>query len=370
MGRPAGGWPVTAALLACLAGPAPAYTANEHAWQAAFDSTCAALGARGAAATMITRDGAARTLVYGFADSASRVTPETVFEIGSITKTFTAALVLELAQEGVLELDAPFTRWVEGFPHASDATLRQLLQHTSGLGDVFDNPEFMPILIFDPDRRWTPRETFAHVEEPRALPGERWNYSSTNYHLLGMAAERAGGAPLAAQLRRRFIGPLGLARTFYAAEESVAAPAAHAYLDHDEDGDEDDMTLLLPPTAFRTAAGAAGAIVSSAPDLARWIRALIGGHVLGDSMRRESRQWVDRPDGHSHGLGVLRIELDGVALVGHRGNSLGFSGAAWHAPERGATLVVLTNRHGVLVTPIVRALLRSALDAGHATGTE
>lgn len=355
-----------AALIALAACFAPAVAAGQGAWQAAFDSACTALQARGAAAAVILPDGRTQTLVHGFADSVARVVPRTAFEIGSITKTFTAALVLALAAEGSLDLDAPFTRDVGGFPYESEATLRQLLHHTSGLADVFDHPEFIPLLVFDPDRRWTPRETFDWLEPPRAAPGARWDYSSTGYHLLGMAAVRAGGAPLGAQLRRRFIEPLGLVRTFYAAEESVAAPAAHAYLDHDGDGVEDDMTLLVPPTAFRTAAGAAGAMVSSAPDLARWIRALVGGEVLGDSLRREMTRWVERPDGHRHGLGVLRIEIDGVALIGHRGNSMGFSAAAWHAPEHGITIAVLTNRHGVLVTPIVRALLRRALDAAGA----
>jgi D-alanyl-D-alanine carboxypeptidase len=336
--------------------------ARAHALQAALDSACAALGARGASATVILADGSTWTGVHGLADSAARVTPETVFEIGSITKTFTAALVLQLATEGVLDLDAPFTRWVEGFPHADGATLRRLLNHTSGIADAFDHPELIPTLILDPERRWTPQATFAYAGEPRFAPGAGWDYSSTNYHLLGVAAVTAGGDSMSAQLRRRFIGPLGLRRTFYAAEERMTAPLAHAYLDHDEDGEEDDMTLLVPRTALLTAAGAAGCMVSSSPDLARWTRALVAGGVIADSMRRHMTAWVDRPDGHRHGLGVLRVELDGVALIGHRGNSMGYSAAVWHAPEAGVTIVVLTNRHGVLVTPIVRALLRAARD--------
>jgi D-alanyl-D-alanine carboxypeptidase len=313
---------------------------------------------------VILPDGGVWTGVHGLADSASRVTPETVFEIGSITKTFTAALVLRLATEGTLDLDAPFTRWVEGFPHRSHATLRRLLNHTSGLADAFDNPELIPTLIFDPERRWTPHATFAYAGEPSFAPGEGWDYSSTNYHLLGVVAVVAGGDSMSAQLRRRFLEPLGLRRTFYAAEESIAATIAHAYLDHDEDGEEDDMTLLVPRTAFLTAAGAAGCMVSSSPDLARWTRAFIAGSVIADSMRREMTEWVERPDGHRHGLGVLRVEVDGVALLGHRGNSMGYSGAAWHAPEAGVTIVVLTNKHGVLVTPVVRALLHAARRGG------
>lgn len=317
------------------------------------------LDATGVSAAVILPDGRVWTGSSGEAHAGAPVTPETVFEIGSVTKTFTAALVVQLADEGILSLDDTLTAWVPGFPGADRITLRQLLRHTSGIADAMQHPGFVPTLISDPARRWGPEETFAFLAEPHAEPGAEWHYSSTGYHLLGLVVESATGRSLHELLRARFFQPLQLPRTYLGSHEDVPDPRAHAYLDFDRDGEVDDLSAVMPATSFLTAAWSAGAILSSAEDLARWMRALHTGDVLGDEAYRRMTTLVDRPDGRRYGLGLLADERNGVLLYGHEGNSAGFSAAAWHAPAAGFTVAVLANVHATKVRPVTDGLIRA-----------
>jgi len=131
---------------------------------------------------------------------------------------------------------------------------------------------------------------------------------------------------------------------------------AHAYIDINNDGKPEDYSAMLPMTGFLTAFGGAGAIVATPGDVAIWLRALVRGEVVALD---EMEKWVDRTDGNQHGLGLLKTTIDGVELIGHRGNSGGFSCAAWHAPQRQLTVVVCCNRNGILVTPAVSRVLKA-----------
>lgn len=340
----------------------PAFALDSARLAFALDSTRDAMAIPGASAALIFPDGRTWAGTSGVAFDTVSVTPATVFQIGSITKTFTAALTVQLAGEGILSLDDTLARWLPQVPNADRITLRQILNHTSGMGDVWDDPGFVPRLIAAPARRWTAGDLLALMPDPTLAPGEGWSYSSSAYVALGHVLEAVSATPVADLLRTRLFVPLSLSRTFYAATDSATDPRAHAFLDVNNDGTAEDFTRMLPATAFLTAAGPSGAVVATPGDTARWLRALCTGGVVSHEGWREMTAWVERPDGNHHGLGVLRVELDGAVLYGHRGNSAGFSAAAWHAPEAGVTVAVLTNAHGVLVAPIVRALLAAARD--------
>lgn len=327
------------------------------ALQDALDRGRAELGAHGVSAAVILRDGRTWRGVSGEAYAGTPVTPETVFEIASVTKTFTATLAVQLAHEGVFSLDDRLERWFPDFPRADRITLRHLLSHTSGIAEVMEHPRFVPTLISDPTRRWRPEETFEFLADPHFAPGEGWRYSNTGYHLVGMVIEESTDRTLHQLLRERFFDPLELSRTFFGAYEDVPGPRAHAFLDFDQDGEVDDLSAVIPPTSFLTAAWSAGAVLSSAEDLARWIRALHTGDVLAEEGYARMKTLVDRPDGRRYGLGLLADEREGVLLYGHEGNSTGFGAAAWHAPEEGLTVVVLANIHATRVRPVTRRLL-------------
>lgn len=335
--------------------------ADVPALQEALDSMRATLDVPGASVAVILADGRLWRGVSGVANGAGEpVSPEMLFDVGSITKTFTSALVLNLAAAGVLELGGPLTKWLPDFPNGEGVTIRQLLQHTSGLHNYSENPEYIPALRSDFTRVWTPEDSYAYMQEPYFAPGEGWHYSNANYQLLGQVVERATGESYAAQLRSRILEPHGLEQTFHEAGEEVRGRRAHAFVDINGDGRPEDLTSLVPTTSFVTAAGAAGAIVSTAADLARWARSLYQGEVVRGEWFEALTDWVERGDGMQYGLGVIRYTPADEALFGHKGNTVGYSASVWHAPDAGVTVAVLTNAHLMDVTPIARALLERA----------
>jgi D-alanyl-D-alanine carboxypeptidase len=316
--------------------------------------------ARGLSAAVILPGECRWTGEDGEAAPGVPMTSGIAFETGSITKLYTATLVLRLAERGELDLDAPLSDWVQEIEGVDQVTLRHLLQHTSGVHNVHDDPEFMPGLFMDPSRAWRVEELLERVRAPYFAPGEGWRYSNTNYLLLGLVIERVTGRPFAAHLRADLLDPLGLEHTWFAATEPPAAPRAHGFVDLDGDGSADDLTATLPDTALLSSAWTAGAIMATSEDVARFTRALFTGELLSETMQRELLTFVARPDGKQHGLGVLHEQHGGTDVYGHRGNSMGFSGVTWHAPELGITLTLLANVHGVVIHPGDLRLLQLA----------
>jgi D-alanyl-D-alanine carboxypeptidase len=245
-----------------------------------------------------------------------------------------------------------------------------LLSHTSGIPDFFANPKIDAALQADPGRTWTAAEVLARWVPVGAYfaPGEGWAYSNTNYVLLGVVATKVGGAPWAELVRRELIDPLGLAATYVQGTEAPPAPPARAYriLAGDRGptpqlrGDGSDV---VPFRSVVTAAGSAGAIASTTPDLARWARALYGGStVLGLAVRREMLTF-SRTDayltGTSYGLGVSRVTFDGHAAYGHTGALAGSRAAIRYFPKDKVTVAVAFNRETFVGDDVVRILARA-----------
>jgi CubicO group peptidase (beta-lactamase class C family) len=236
------------------------------------------------------------------------------FVIGSVTKTFVAATVLQLVEEGRIELDQPLRGVLPAFPGVGRAiTIRQLLDHTSGVADVFNDATSLALEL-QPDRAWGARELLATIHAPWHPPGAGWSYANTNYYLLGIVVEHVTGNPLATELERRFLGPMGLTDTRML---TIADPEP-----------------LTP--AWATVFWASGAMASSATDLARWGDALYGGTVLGAATRDEMLTFND----HDYGLGAQRIEIGGLAGVGHTGLLDTYTSLLLHLPARGVTIAL------------------------------
>ena len=177
-------------------------------------------------------------------------------------------------------------------PVAPATTVRQLLDHTSGLRDFYYGRGIDEALLSRPGRTWDANRSLSYVGKPYARPGTSWHYSNTNYLVLGMLAEAVGGAPVADQLRTRFLTPLGLDHTWYQAAERPRGPLAHGYRFVGPRAalkpiDLSDGSDIAPYTSVVTASGAAGSIASTATDLARWARALYGGEALTAASRFE-----------------------------------------------------------------------------------
>lgn len=329
---------------------------------ALLDSACAAFRVHGASAAVVLADGSEWTGTCGIASADTPVEPAHAFEIGSITKTFTAALVLKLVAEGMIGLDdrvQPLLPDVEGL---AGVTVRHLLQHTSGLTTSrATRTTSRPCARSSADRGVRARSSSPSGAMRSSRPARRGPTRAPNYHVLGLLAERLTGQPFHVALHERVLVPAGLVRTAVGAAEPVQGPVAHAYLDINGDGTAEDLTALVPNTAFLLAGWASGAILSTALEVAGWMCRVGAGKVVAEPLLAEMLSGRDRGDGMRHGLGVILHERDGIRLLGHKGNSAGFSASAWSAFANGAAVAVPTNEHAIDVTPIAFRLLDEAL---------
>ena len=332
----------------------------------------ATYGLPGVSAAILFPDGTMWRATSGFADVAAkrRLTADTEFAVASISKTFLAALILVLVDEGKLGLDTPVAPYLPGIDLDPTITVRQLLDHTSGLHDFFYDPDIDEALLSDRKRVWTPQEALAYVGKPYFEPSKGWHYSNTNYVILGLLAETIEGAPLPAQLRTRFLAPLGLDHTHYQGAEKPLGPLARAYR-FSGPGLRlpaiplSDGTTVVPFTSVVTAAGSAGSVASTAGDLVRWARALYSGSVLTpvslSAMVADVAMTEPFKPSIPYGLGVQAATVDGRPTLGHSGRLLGSRTVMRWLPNQGIAIAVLTNQSRNDPNLVARALLRVVL---------
>ena len=349
--------------------------AIRRALQARLDQLRERYGVPGISVTILFPDGSAWQGVSGLANVVAKtpVTPSTSFAIASVSKTFTAALVLALAQDGTVDLDTPVRTYLPELKVNAKITVRQLLDHTSGLRDYFFHPSIDHALLRDPSRRWDAADSMKYVGKAYFKPGEGWHYSNTNYLVLGMLAERLGEAPLGDQIRTRFLEPLGLRHTWYQPTEIPTSAVARGYrFESTAKGarpiDLSDGSAFMPFTSVVTAAGGAGGLASNSSDLARWARALYGGSVLHpdsvDAILGDINRTATYKPRVPYGLGVQRLDIDGAPSLGHSGRLLGFRSAVRWLPEEDIAIAVLTNQSRTDPGVFVRALLKIARAGG------
>lgn len=261
------------------------------------------------------------------------------FRIGSATKTFTATVVLQLVGEGRMSLDDTVEHWLPGVVRGhgnkgSQVTVRQLLQHTSGIPDVqADIPALTSAAGFRAERlrTYSPDETVALAmrHAPTFRPGTDWSYSNTNYVLAGMVVERVTGRSWAQEVNARIIHPLRLAGTSTpGTDPSVRGPHAHGYAAFDtgtaRGGRRIDVTEFNPSVLY-----ASGSVISTAYDLSRFYIALLGGRLLAPAQLDAMTTTVPAPElgvpGARYGLGLGQLPLScGGSYFAHFGEAPGY----------------------------------------------
>lgn len=314
----------------------------------------------------------------GIERGGDRVAPSTPFRIASITKTFTAAVIVQLEAEGRLGFDDAMARHlpesvadlvdrlhvIDGRSYGAAITVRQLLTHASGLFDYAQSDGFFAAIAAAPDRPWTPREMLEGSIEwgrPHFAPGEGYGYaySDTGYVLLGLIIEALDDRPLHDAYRARIVEPLGLRATYLEGHEPHRGPAmAHPY-----QGEFDVMPI------HGTADWAGGGLVSDVDDLAAFAQALMAGEVVPESSLAEMLRFDFRtldPSRHSpgfagYGFGVEARHSDGFLLRGHRGHW----GAWMHIdPASGLTVTGTINQAERRPDRIVQAVTAAVRASG------
>jgi CubicO group peptidase (beta-lactamase class C family) len=306
--------------------------------------------------TVIVAKGATTLLNNGYGladiDHGIKNSPETQFRIGSLTKQFTAAAVLLLQQDHKLSVNDPVSRYVPNVPSAwKSVTLAQLLSHTSGIPDFTRDPGFLALKLGP--RPWPQAFFQLHDTALSFQPGSRFDYSSTNYELLGLVVEAASGLPYGAFLQKRIFGPLHMDGTGLDTDGLSLPHMAQGY------ALQRDGSIVPAPPPQLADAWAAGAIYSTAGDLLRWERSLFSHAILSEA----SLKVMTTPGLGDYGFGVSVERVDGMQVISHGGAIEGFHSFLMYLPKRQITVAVLSNVEGPAADKMAEQLLSISL--GH-----
>ncbi len=354
-----------AALLVPFAAPAATPPSNEEVAafaKRALDANCAA-DAPGMAVLLARGDD---VLYRGACGRASLqlgvpLSPHHVFRAGSVTKQFSAAAVLKLAEDGKLSLSDPLSKFVPGYPGGDKVTVEMLLNHTSGIRSYTDMESIMSSGGIMKDLTTAQLIDTFKGEKADFAPGGGWHYNNSGYVLVGAVIEAASGKPWHAYLNDVFFQPLGMAHTGYGSQaEGVIPSHVEGYT---RKGEQWASAMYLSMTQPH----AAGSLVSTVDDLHRWNRALHEGKVLRDASYRAMVTPVGKAAENDYGFGIATGTLRGEPQLQHGGGIFGFSAYLLYLPGSDITVAVLynadTGRPGMLGTGRVANLL-----AAHAIG--
>ena len=272
---------------------------------AIVESFMAETGTPGVTATVLEPGRPEITVAMGLSsiEPQSALTEENPFRIGSVTKEFTATVIMQLAQEGLVGLDDRLARFYPQIPNSDRITVSMLLQHTSGFPEHETNSRFQQMIAENPLKVWTLQELIdANINGVTLYPpGEAFHYSNINYQLLGGIAEMVTAKELPRLFDEKLFRPLGMTATFWPAGVEPVSGLAHGYAL--AGGSTHDVTYSLHPSV----AGAAGALISNLHDMKIWARAVARGDLLSEEMQKKRLEWITpgSSDQMKVGLGII-----------------------------------------------------------------
>ena len=325
---------------------------------------------RGVSAAVIFPDGKVWTGVSGISHDTVTIKPEMLFAVGSITKNVVAALTLKLNEEGILSLEDPLSKWLPSYPNVDDRiTIRQLLNHTSGLYMFWDNQQIWDELKRDRTKVWSHEEVLSYLKDPYFAPGKGWRYSNTNYLLMAMIIEKATGSSLSTEFKKYFWQPLGIDDVYLSIQDSIPENQAHVYGDNFNFGDAETDLTFLPRASHESIAFGSSGIFTTAENLARWCHALFEGDILQKQSLQEMKQFVEfKPVANmrAYGLGVqvyTRNFSSGKHAIGHGGGNIGTTTYMVFLTEYHVSIVVMVNAFpskcpDVITKGLIRKILR------------
>ena len=250
------------------------------------------------------------------------VEPDMLYAFGSITKTFVAAIVLQLVEENRLGLDDRLEKWLDKYRRINpNITVHQLLDHTSGLGDYMGSRRLRTRVKANPDRIWSPQEILEYILSPSAPPGDGTQYSNTNYILLGLIIEAVTGNPVEQELQDRIIGPLGLNSTSLPKRGFERQRWANS---------------TAPYSSRYSAVWTAGALVSTSKDVAKWGHRLLSGSFLKAATLERMLVFRDKQIGQitvPMGMGVWKFSVETEVAWGHGGRLRPFLARMFYLPK-------------------------------------
>ncbi|MBI3135521.1 MAG: serine hydrolase [Bacteroidetes bacterium] len=291
--------------------------------------------------------------VSGESHAGVPVTPDMEFGIGSNTKLFTAVTLLNLVENNLLTLNDSLHEWLPVYPNVDpDITIRQLLNHVSGLEDINQVVGFDDSINTDPTHIFTPEELMTWVGPPLFAPGTDWSYSNTNYIIAAMIIESASGINFGQILRDSVLTPLGLDSTFLDVEETVTGTIAHPW----HSGIDIAAT---PRISLNSATWSAGGMYSTAGEMAQWYYAVMNNQIVSPALFDELILFTGSGN---YGFGISEQVMGGETVWGHGGNVPGYLSNVIYHPASGIIVSVLTNDNPCPVSIIVQELLLAVLE--------
>ena len=319
---------------------------DEVARDKKVDAGLAAVTASGVpGVTILVRDGGSTSRVAAGVGDVATNTPMKVddtFRIGSLAKTYVSVVVLQLADERKLSLDDSVEKWLPKLvPNGAGITVRQLLNHTSGIANYEEHPQYMaPYMAGDFAHVTTPQQLVAmgNALGPWFAPGTSSRYSNTNYTVAGLVIEKVTGSTLGAQFEQRIFKPLKLESTSLPTAADMTGQHAHGYFVISSPP-ATDVTRFSPSIAW-----AGGGIVSTTGDVTEFYRALLEGRLLPpELMKQMMTTVVDDRTGVKYGLGIEQKDLSCGTAWGHEGNFPGYMMDAYSSPDAKKQVTVAYN---------------------------
>lgn len=332
-----------------------------------LDSMHQVVPAKSLSAAIQFSNGAIWISAVGITGESPEITASTdqVYLMGSIVKTITSACVLQMHDEALLNIDDSIYHYLPPIENVdSTITIRQLLQHTSGLYDVLSNASLNNAMLSNVNQIWTAEEVIdQYLLAPLNEPGANWSYCNTNYFLLGMIIEELSGQPFYAELRERFFTPLQLNTFGIPSFEVYNQPVAHVWMDLFGTGATQDAHFFYYTyLSLNSVAGAAGGYYATPTDISRWMRTYMRGDLLEAATLADAMTTMAAPGlpSTTYGLGLNRKMFDSYVGFGH-GGDLAYSASSWYFPELDISITVCGNDQDYIsweLIPVVRALIR------------
>ena len=286
----------------------------------------------------------------GISHDTISMKPDMLFSIGSITKNFVAVLTLKLVENGTLSLEDRLSKWLPVYPYIDpNITIRQLLNHTSGIYMFWNNDDLWDALKKDRNRIWTPEEVLEYIKEPHFLQGEGWGYSNTNYLLMAMIIEKATTATLSSELKKHLWESLNLQNYYLWLADSIPENQAHVFGDNFQNGSPEKDLTYLPRASHESITYGSSGIVTTALDLAKWCYILFEGNVLSEESKNDMLRFVDfrhqyNMKGYGLGVQLFTGEIsNGNKAIGHGGGNIGTATYMIYLPEYSVSIAVMVN---------------------------
>ena len=313
--------------------------------QAKLDSLYVARGVEGISAAVYMPGRGTWKGAAGYSYGLVPIDTNMLFNIGSTTKTFVAAEILKLSEQGLIHLDDSIKDYLPAHVNIdSNITIRQMLNHTSGIGEIL-NSEWQDSVNTYPNTWWEPQPTIdTFLPAPAFQAGTSWSYCNTNYVLLGLIIEHLRHDSLTHVLRTDFLNPLALNETFMHLREHFTNPVPHNWSNPNMIVGQGYDASSFSQVAASTSSSAAGGLYASAGDLAHWGYNLYSGAVISQASLQQMTTFINIATYfNGYGLGCMRFSYAGKTYWGHAGNFFGMAASLFYYPQDGTTVAVLVN---------------------------